>query len=673
MRAAPGSGTATVLFTDLVGSTELLSRLGDLRYDEVRRDHFAVLRQAVADVHGDEVKTMGDGIMAVFASAVDAVACAVAMQQGVDRHRRDEAELLEIRVGLALGEVTFEAGDVHGTAVVEAARLVGRARGGQILTTGLLRAVVGTRSPAAFVDLGALELKGLPEPVPTYEVVWERIGGPSLPLPPFLDRSHLWSFVGRDREYEALRVLWKEAVGGQRKVALLGGEPGVGKTRLVEELAGAVHAEGAVVLAGRCDEDLAVPYQPFAEALRHFADHADDASPRGLAGRLGRYGGDLARLVPEIAERVPDLPPALRSDPDSERYRLFEAVAGWVAALAEGDGPVLFVVDDLQWAAKPTLLMLRHLIAATGTRRLLIMATYRDTDLRPGGAVTELLADLRREEQVERFSLAGLGEEGVRDFLAAAAGHDLQASDIEVARAVHAETAGNPFFVGEVLRHLRESGVILRSEGRWVNGVPATDLGIPAGVREVVERRLRRLSEASNNVLRTAAVLGVEFDFDVLRRMQGLADALDYEALLGAIEEAVAARLVAEVPSAKGGPIRFRFSHNLVRETLYDGLSAARRQVIHGRAALASEAVHGDSLDAHLPALAYHFGSAGAAGDPAKAVDYARRAGDQAMARLAFESAAAFYDEALAALSVAPSLGGEGLRCHLLLARAGAR
>ncbi|MGH9003363.1 MAG: adenylate/guanylate cyclase domain-containing protein, partial [Acidimicrobiia bacterium] len=179
MRATQGSGTATVLFTDIVGSTELLSRLGDLRYDEVRRDHFALLRQALAEAHGDEVKTMGDGMMAVFTSAVDALSCAVAMQQGVHRQRGDETQLLEIRVGLALGEVTFEADDVHGTAVVEAARLVAQAYGGQILTTGLLRAVAGTRAPARFIDLGPLELKGLPEPVPTCEVVWAPRTGPS--------------------------------------------------------------------------------------------------------------------------------------------------------------------------------------------------------------------------------------------------------------------------------------------------------------------------------------------------------------------------------------------------------------------------------------------------------------------------------------------------------------
>ncbi len=534
-----------------------------------------MLRQAVVEASGDEVKTTGDSMVAVFASGVDALSCAVAMQQGVHRHRREDAPLLEIRVGLSLGEVTFEAGDVFGTAVVEAARLVARAAGGQILATGLLRAVVGTRAPARFVELGSLELKGLPEPVPTYEVVWERSPSPTFALPPFLDRAYSWSFVGRDDEFEKLRRLWKESAAGQRTVALLGGEPGVGKTRLAAELARFAHANGALVLAGRCDEDLAVPYQPFVEALRHFVDQREAS---GLAGHLGRFGGDLARLLPDLPERVPGLPPPSLSDPDSERLRLFEAVEAWLGAAGDTDGPVLLVIDDLQWAAKPTLLMLRHLIATTAGRRFFIVATYRDTDLTPGHPFAELLADLHREERVVRFALAGLDQEGVQDFFAAAAGHELEDADLELARAVHAETAGNPFFVGEVLRHLRESGAVIRREGRWTNGTPVADLGIPEGVREVVGRRLRRLSDMSNNVLRSAAVLGKEFDLDVLRAMLAGGDAPYEEDLLAAMEEAVAARLMVEIPGPAMSGVRFRFGHALVRDTVYDGLSGARRR-----------------------------------------------------------------------------------------------
>src|SRR5947208_50577 len=179
----------------------------------------------------------------------------------------------------------------------------------------------------------------------------------AIPMPALLtDVGRI--FVGRDTELERLGQLWKEAVAGERRVALLAGEPGVGKTRLAAELATRVHQEGAIVLAGRCDEDLGVPYQPFVEALRHFADHIPSEQ---LRPRLGRYGGELARLVPELAEQAPDLPPPLRSDPETERYRLFDGVAAWLSA-ASPEEPLLLVVDDLQWAAKPTLLLLRHVV-----------------------------------------------------------------------------------------------------------------------------------------------------------------------------------------------------------------------------------------------------------------------------------------------------------------------
>jgi class 3 adenylate cyclase len=664
VRPARNSGTATVLFTDLVGSTELMARLGDVRYDEVRRDYFARLRQAITAAGGDEVKSTGDGIMAAFTSAVDALSCAVAMQQAVSRQDERTGVPMEIRVGLSLGEVTFEPDDVYGTAVVEAARLVAMAYGGQILATSLLRAVVGTRSPARFLDLGSLELKGLPEPVPACEVLWERRSGPDIPLPSLLDRPGQQLFVGRDGEYEALRRVWKEAVGGQRGVVLVRGEPGVGKTRFALELARAVHADGALVLAGRCDEDLGVPYQPFVEALRHFVDHAGDWTD--LPARLGRYRGDLGRLVPDLPERVPELGPPLRSDPDSERYRLFEAVAAWLAEAGAG-APVLLVLDDLHWAAKPTLLLLRHLVRSTEPVPLLVVATYRDSDLAKGHPLVELLADLHREERVERFALSGLDEEAVRAYCEAAAGHELTGPELDVARAVHAETAGNPFFLGEVLSMLQESEALVRREGRWVSERAIEDLGIPEGVREVVGRRLLRLSEGANQMLRLAAVVGPEFDLDVLRA----ADGFTGDSLLDALEEAVGARLVAEVPARAG---RFRFAHALVRATLYDELSSVRRKALHGRVANAVEAVRGSApLDEYLPALAHHFVAAGTAGDTGKAVEYARRAGDQAVAQLAFEPAVTFYDRALACLDTEPGQDDGGMRGELLLARGAAR
>jgi class 3 adenylate cyclase/tetratricopeptide (TPR) repeat protein len=656
MRAGRESGTVTVLFTDLVGSTELMAHLGEDAYDEVRRNHFARLREAIDRTGGEEVKTTGDGVMAIFSSAGDALACAVAMQQGVDRQARSGSASLSIRIGLGLGDVTFEKDDVFGTPVVEAARLVAAARGGQIVATAVVRAVAGTRGGLQFSDLGSLQLKGFPDSVAACEVMWEPLAGAAVPLPSWLGIPGR-IFVAREREREALQRLWKGASHGERHLALLGGEPGVGKTHLASEFARAVHAEGATVLGGRCDEDLGVSYQPFVEALRHFIDHHTDAE---LGEQLGRYRGELVRLMPELAERMPGLP-QLRSDPETERYRLFDAVAGWLAAASQPE-PLLLVLDDLQWAAKPTLLLLRHVIRSTEAMRLLIVGAYRDTELGRGDSLTELLADLRREAGVERLPLSGLDLDGVVAFMEAQLGQSLDDDSRALARAVHAETEGNPFFVREVLRHLTERGAIYQQDGRWMRAASVEELGIPESVKDVVGRRLSRLSQAANQVLGLAAAVGEEFELAVVQAAAGLDD----DALLAVFDESVAARLVFEV---LGPAPRYRFAHALVRATLYDELSAARRAALHHRVGEAIEVVHAGRLDDYLPALAYHFSRAPAsAGEPLKAVEYTARAGQRALAQLAHDEAVTYYRQALELLEVGGVVGQEARRLEFLIA-----
>ena len=458
-------------------------------------------------------------------------------------------------------------------------------------------------------------------------------------------------FVGRDGELERLGQLWKEAAAGERRVALLAGEPGVGKTRLAAELAQRAYDGGGVVLAGRCDEDLGVPFQPFVEALHHYVSHASELRP-------GRYGGELARLVPELASKVPGLPQPLRSDPETERYRLFDAVAAWLAEVS-GEEPVLLLVDDLHWAAKPTLLLLRHVLRSAEPLRLLVVATYRDSEVGRGHPLAELLADLRRVECVERFPLTGLDRAAVTAFIEAAAGHALGDDDEGLPRAVWAETEGNPFFVAEVLRHLAETGGIEQRDGRWVMTAPVDQLGIPEGVRDVVGRRLSRLSETANRALWVASVVGLEFDPAIVRMAGDLSD----EALFSSLEEAAGARLVSEAGS------RYRFGHALVRATLYDEMTAARRVALHRQVAEAIETMHAGALDDHLPSLAHHWARACArSAETARAVDYATRAGDRALAQLAHDEAVAYYRQALELLDVAEGTAGPATRLQLLIA-----
>jgi len=649
------SGVACVLFTDLVGSTELMARLGDVAFDAVRTEHFACLREAVAAAGGAEVKTTGDGLLATFASASEGLAGAVAVQQITDRQARRAEVPLSIRVGLAFGEVSWENDDVFGTPVVEAARLVAAARPGQILCTALVRMVAGSRVLTPMTDVGSLDLKGLPDPVAVCAVAWEPLADttPPVPLPPLLAGPGR-IFVGRDDELERALRLWKEVAGdGGRRLFLLAGEPGIGKTRLATELARSVHEDDAVVLAGRCDEDLGVPYQPFVEALRHYVTHA---SPP----RLGRYGGELARLVPEVRDRLPELPEPLQSDPESERYRLFDAVAGWLAD-ASAESPVLLVLDDLHWAAKPTVLLLRHVLRSAEPMRLLVVVTYRDTDIGRGDPLTEFLADLRREGVGERVPLLGLDRAGVGAFLEAAAGHSLpDDEDEELIRAVWEETEGNPFFVAEVLRHLTETGGLEERDGRWVMTAPVEQLGIPEGVRDVVGRRLSRLPEGADRILAVAAVAGLEFEPAVVAAAGGCTD----DDLFAALEAAAAARLVVEVL----GGVRFRFSHALVRATLYDEMSGPRRVALHRKMAESIESLHGRDLDDFLPALAHHWARASApSADVDRAVEYATRAGHRALAQLAHDEAVAYYIQALELLAAAGIAENDARRQELLI------
>ncbi len=623
-----------MLFTDVVESTELRQRLGDDRADDLRRAHDALVRDALTAHGGTEIKALGDGFMIVFAAAAEAVGAAVAIQQSIDRLARRRGAELHVRIGLSAGDVMWESNDCFGTPVVEAARLCDGARGGQILLSDVVRLLAGSRGEHRYRAVGALELKGLTEPIAAAEVLWDADEGIGLPTALVVDEQV--PFVGRRAERARLIGSWKDAASGHGGIALLSGEPGVGKTRLAAELARAAHDDGAIVLYGRCDEELGVPYQPFVEALRPFVAAC---APEDLAEHAAPYGGDLARLVPQLADRIRDLPEPLHADAETERARQFDAVTSFLASIA-ATAPVLLVLDDLHWAAKPTLLLVRHLARSDAVASLLVVGTYRDTDLGRAHPLADMLADFRREVPTERISLQGLDGDEVAEFLAAAAGHELDADGERLARRVHAETEGNPFFLSQVLNHLAESGVVVQEDGHWVRGPAADAIGIPEGVREVVGRRLGSLSDDTNAVLTVAAVVGREFDHDIVVT----ASTRDPEAVLDALEEAEDARLIMGVD---GLPGRYIFVHALVRSTLYDEIATTRRLRLHRGVGEAIETCRGD---ARLDELAYHFAEAAALGLTEQAVDYCRHAARSAMERLAYEEAAVHYERALGAL-----------------------
>ena len=626
-----GATTATVLFTDVVGSTDARARLGDEVADELRRFHDDTLTRVIDECSGRVVKSLGDGVMAVFDAAADAVAAAVECQQAITAADGQLAEPLVIRVGVSVGDVTFEGDDCFGTTVNEASRLCASAQGGQILVADLVRAMARGRGGFNFESVGSLDLKGLPDPVPACRVLWVPLrptADAPLPFPPALLPPAPGAYIGRDDIRSTLRQLWDDAKREGPRTALLVGEPGIGKTRTAFEVARSAHDESAIVLFGRCDDELRVPYQPFVEALAWQTAHSASLT-------LGHLAGELVRLVPTLAADRPDLPPPIVSDPRTEEHRLFEAVASWLIEVAREHGLVL-VLDDLHWATKPTLLMLLHLqrAAAQEDVRLLVVGTYRDTDLDRSHPLSSVLADMRRLDGVVRVPVDPLDEGEVVAFVEQAAGHPLDATTRSLALRAHEETEGNPFFVAEVLRHLVESGAVRFVDGQWI--VPNPDLvDVPEGVRDVVGQRLSRLSESANEVLRAAAVLGREFDLDLVGAVTGV----DEDELLDAVDAASRARLIEEVEAD-----RFRFTHALVRTTLYDELSASRRRRMHRRVLDQLAELHPDDL----AALAHHAVEAGPQGGSLSvAIGYVLAAGQRAQAARAHGEAESYFAKAL--------------------------
>jgi DNA-binding SARP family transcriptional activator len=440
--------------------------------------------------------------------------------------------------------------------------------------------------------------------------------------------------AGREAELTRLRGAWERAVREGPVLALVTGEPGIGKTRLLAELA--AELPETVVLYGRAQEDALVPYQPLVECLR-------DAIRHPVV--LPEEADELAGVLPELAKRTASRAIGLGVDPSpGARLRMFAAIAAVLDAAADGR-PLLLVLDDLHWADRPTVQLLAYLAARPDPAPRLILASYRDTDLRAGHPLLAVLADLGRELPLERIALEGLGPEPVEAMLARVSG---RSQGVNAARDVHARTGGNPFYIEQLLQ---------------TTGAP------PAGIAQLVERRATALGPQARAILETAALAGPEFELSIVAEASGagLDDALD------AFDAAVRARLVAE---ASDEPGRGAFVHDIVRETLAGSLTAARRTRLHELLAGALERRAEQDPDRYLAPLAAHALDAAAGGtDPAHAADLAERAASRAGAVLAHEDAADLLTRALAALERrgAPAARRGELACQAgeALARAG--
>jgi tetratricopeptide (TPR) repeat protein len=471
----------------------------------------------------------------------------------------------------------------------------------------------------------------------------ERIGQPATIAPSnypttelsLLARIARGRFVARQHEMIEAQRFWQQAAQGEGHVLLISGEPGVGKTRLARELLARAQISGATVLVGECFAEGTAPYAPLAQVIQVAIDPSGFQNPKGLAPSIL---ADLITIAPALRAIYPDVPPNLLLEPQAERQRIFDNVAAFFALLSER-APMLLFIDDVHWADSGSLFLLHHLARRVRNLRVLIVLTYREVELSEARPFHEMLLDLNRERLATRLKLSRFDRDQTCAQLAALFQEEITPDFLN---GIYGETDGNPFFVEEVCKALIEAGKLTHKSGKW-NRPSMDQIEIPQSVRVAIELRVAKLPTPTQDTLRAAAILGREFEFDVLQAM----DSLTEDALIEALEIAGRAQLIGEIK--RPNAISFAFAHALIPLTLREGLSALRRQRLHRRAAQAIEQVHADQLASgdFAAVLGRHYAEAG---DVAKAIEHYIQAGERARNAYAYAEAIEHYQHVLALL-----------------------
>jgi len=610
----------TILFTDVEGSTALHAEKGDAEARRILGACDELVRRQVRDHGGREIKSTGDGFMIAFTSPRKAVACALAIQHAT------RGQAVRVRAGLHAGEVSEEAGDLFGGAVNAAARICAKAQGGGVLVSDVVRQLCGTLGDVAFEERGLLKLRGFPERWRLYQVVPQVRGTPVGERTPF---------VGREMERAELRRLMERAAAGEGGLVLIGGEPGVGKTRVTQEIASEARRRFQVFV-GHCYEAQGnLPYMPWVEMLE---TAVRDTAPETLRRDMGDEAPELARLLPELRRVVPDIPPPLELPPDQQRRYTFNCLREYVARMSRVR-PRLYILEDLHWADESTLLLLEHLAERLPTIACLVVATYRDPPIDVSPQLAGTLSALVHRRQARLLSLKRHSEPEVDGLLRALSG---QPPPDSIRAAIYGETEGNAFFVEEVFRHLAESGRLLDERGCFRGDLAVGELDVPANVRLVTGQRLQRLSETTQRTLSIAAVAGRRLGFELL---EAIAE-VNGDELIDALDEAERARLI--ITETEGVHEEYWFAHELIRQTLLTRLPAARRRRHHLRVADALERVFSDDLQAQAATIAQHLIEAGASADRGRLFRYLVLAGRRALESAAFEQALQQLEKAVA-------------------------
>ncbi|MET0307008.1 MAG: AAA family ATPase [Solirubrobacterales bacterium] len=657
---------AIVLFSDLVDSTALLASLGDDRMDSVRRAHVQDVTDAVARSGGRVVKTLGDGVMASFESALGALRSAAAIQAAVERLDIEQGGIgLAARVGVAAGEPIVDGDDLHGMPVVIASRLSSVAETGEVLVQDLVEALVASRDGVELEPAKEYMLKGIPSPVSASRLRWRELaptriseegrggelppegpaaddpdsrasqppGADDIRLPPALAAYVDEPLIGRDGEIERLREATTPR--DRSRAVLILGEPGIGKTRHAAAAAAEAHTAGAVVVLARCPPEATIAFEPWVRAIGELALAGEDAWRVELAQAAGP---ELAGLVPELSQHATLADRGAVDEviaAEGARYRLFRGI-GAVLALAADEAPLHLVLDDAHWCDPASAQALSHLLASPPVR-LVLVVTARDRDLSRRHPVSKALSDLRRTGDLEELRLVGLDTSGLASLVGLKVGRSITP---QLADQLQARTSGNPFFAGELVRDLDGRGAL--RAGEVLDMAPA-----PEAVTDLVEERLARLSPNTEQLLVAVAAIGPAAPVELAARAAGL----DSEEAVEAVGEALSEQLVDEVVAAES---TIGFPHALIREALISGVGDAARARLH--LALARELER--SPDAEPAELARHYGFAVDLVGPEPALAAHRTAARSAAEEHDHEAAAAHLRQMLSLMpEVEPASG----------------
>ena len=593
-----------------------------------------LLLRWIGDHGGQQANSSAGSILATFDSARRAVACAIDLQRAAHaRALRHPGTALKLRIGLHTGEATRTGQELAGPSVDVAAAIMARAGDEQILVSDVLKSIMGVAPDVHLEDRRRVRLKGLAETWRLWEVLWRpeaeaqaaEAGGTGA-----ISWTGRTPYVGRTEELGVLRQGMERAMAGVGSVILVAGEAGLGKTRLVEEVARDAKARRMFVVRGQChDMEGAPPYAPFVEAIEY---GLTVTAREAFRAAMGDAGPEIARFVPKVRVAFPDLPPPVALPSDQARHYMFECICDFFERAAKTQ-PMFIVLEDLHWADKSTTQLLESLARRVDRAALLVIGTYRDVDLSPGDPFMAGIAQLSRLPMVVRMTLKRLSAAEVADILHALSSRPPPA---RLSQVIYAETEGVPLFVEEVYRYLAEEGRLSDAAGNWLPQVEIGEIEVPETVRLVLGRRIDRISETAQRIMATAACLGRTFTFELLA---ALVDDKDDD-LIDALEEAERARLVV---TEQGRRPRFVFAHEQIRQTLLSRLSFMRRQRLHRRVADTLERLHAGQIRDQVSELAYHLAQAG---EGERAASYLHQAGMSAAARLATPEALDYFARA---------------------------